>query len=96
MTFINRLSPLCFQAPLPRNQPPRKGRKSAPRFQHKPPRKLGWFARFLCLFLLSLCGLIQTVTTFLLRKKRLSAKRRKQLLAYHATLNEAAIRILRR
>lgn len=96
MTSINRLSPLCFQVSHPRKQPPRKGRKSAPQFQNKPPRKLGWFARLLCLFLLSLCSLIQSVTTFLLRRKRLSPRRRKQLLAYHATLNEAAIRMLRR
>lgn len=95
MTYINRLSPFCFQTPLPRNQAPRKGRQTPPRFK-KPPRKLGLIARLLCLALLNLCHIIQTVTLLFLRKKHLSAKRCKKFLACHATLNEAAIRLLRR
>lgn len=60
----------------------------------KPALKLS--TRMICLLLLNLCQLLQRITLYLLRKKCLSRKEYKKLLAWHAQLNEAAVRWLRR
>lgn len=60
----------------------------------KPPLKL--HTRLMCLLLLSMCRLLQRLTTHLLHKKLLTRKERKKLLSWHAQLNEAAVRRLRR
>lgn len=60
----------------------------------KPP--LTTTSRLTCLLMLSLCRLLQKLTTYLLHKKLLTRKGRKKLLAWHAQLNEAAVRRLRR